>query len=589
MAAALGRDFRSHLLQRATELPPRECLDLLQEAVDARLVEETSSQGSAESFRFRHGLIQAAVYHGLAAGERAEIHRRIGAALRGAGDKVPDEISGDLAHHYYQSHDPALAEKAVKYSRIAASHAAAHRAYDRAAEHLTRAVHAAAELALDPRLLCDLELACTAELRRSAQFARAEEMLAKAIEHARALRDPGRLAGAALVAGGFDRMGSADPVWCRLLDEALRGAGREPSPLRASLLISLAMARLYADAAEVNEARVREALAIAHEYACRSTQLTAVGFLYAFVVGPERVGEIRTTIDKFLRVGLASPLPAARVGAAIAQAAHRIEWLDPDDGGARAEFSSTVVGDERTPAPPGSRVARELLGGRIDEAERDVEALWRDWLPLANDGRLPVGLACGLSCWRRDQGRMGELEPFVRGMFEHRPEVSLWSVFLAFLCAETGRGAETVELLAMLARDGFATLPRNGFWLGNAVLLAEAAAEIGHAPTAGLLYPLLAPFADRAALVGKLVCAGPVALPLGRLATVLGRHAEAEAHLDTAERGCAALHSTSFELRTRLARADLLVARGACRRRSSCARRRARARELGLNGVAPRA
>jgi hypothetical protein len=101
---------------------------------------------------------------------------------------------------------------------------------------------------------------------------------------------------------------------------------------------------------------------------------------------------------------------------------------------------------------------------------------------------------------------------------------------------------------------------------------------------------MLAPFADRAALVGKLVCAGPVALPLGRLATVLDRHAEAEAHLDAAERGCAALHSTSFELRTRLARADLLVARGALPQAEQLrAETREQARELGLNGVAPRA
>jgi hypothetical protein len=105
--------------------------------------------------------------------------------------------------------------------------------------------------------------------------------------------------------------------------------------VRASLLISQAMARLNVDSAEVNEARLREALAIAHEHNCRSIQLTAVSFLYAFVVGPERVGEDPRDDREVPARGLTSPLPAARVGAAIAQAAHRIEWLDPDDGGAR--------------------------------------------------------------------------------------------------------------------------------------------------------------------------------------------------------------------------------------------------------------
>src|SRR5262249_49400519 len=170
-----------------------------------------------------------------------------------------EELAGDVAHHYYQSHDPALGAKAVKLSRLAASHASAHRAHDRAAEHLMRAVNAARELGLDPRLLCDLKLACVAELRRRAQSARGAELLAKAVDLARELRDPGRLAGAALVAGGFDMTGSADPVQCRLLEEALRGAGRTPGPVRASLLISQAMARPTVDSAELDEARIREA------------------------------------------------------------------------------------------------------------------------------------------------------------------------------------------------------------------------------------------------------------------------------------------------------------------------------------------
>ena len=532
-------------------------------------------------FRFRHGLIQAAVYQGLAAGERAEIHRRIGAAC-GAATRSPTRPAA-TSHHYYRRTirrspegrevQPDRGESCSRAPGLRPGRGAPH-----AGERGERAL-------LDPGCSAT-RAACTVELRFSAQFARADEILGRR-SSTRAHCATGRPVGGA----GLGRIRHDGLRRPGLVSAARRRCAARPcaEPRRASLLISSNMARLNADSAEVNEARVREALAIAHEHSCRSTQLTAVSFLYAFVAGPEQVGDLRATIDRFLRVGLTSPLPAARMGAAIAQAAHRIEWLDPDDGGARAEFS-TVVGDERTPALLGSRIARQLLHGQIDEAERDVEALWRDWLPLANDGRLPVGLACHLLALRRDQGRMGELEPFVRGMVERRPEVSLWSVFLAFLCAETGRSAEAVELLGTLARDGFAILPRNGFWLGNAVLLAEAAAEIGHAPTAGLLYPLLAPFPDRAALVGKLVCAGPVALPLGRLATLLDRHAEAEAHLDAAERGCAALHSTSFELRTRLARADLLAARGALPQAEQLrAETRARARELGLNGVAPRA
>ena len=248
-----------------------------------------------------------------------------------------------------------------------------------------------------------------------------------------------------------------------------------------------------------------------------------------------------------------------------------------------------MIGDERTPA----------LLGRASPASSCADGSTTPSATSRRSGATgcrsrttvgAVGLACQLLLLRRDQGRLRELEPFVRGMVERRPEVSLWRVFMAFLSAETGRGAEAAELLVALARDGFAAVPRNGFWLGNAVLLADAAAAIGHAPTAEILYPLLAPFGDRAALVGKLVCAGPVALPLGRLAIALEKHAEAEAHLDAAERGCAALHASTFELRTRLARGDLLHARGALAHAEKLRDAvRESARERGLHGLAPRA
>src|SRR5262249_19762061 len=145
------------------------------------------------------------------AGERAEIHRRVGLALRANHKLVPDELAGYLAHHFFQSHDAELAHEAIGLSERAARHAALHREYDGAAEHYRRAIDAAQGLGLDPLRVCDLQLACVVELRRSVQYARADEMLARATEQARAVRAFDRLAGAALVWAGMDTLAGNDP------------------------------------------------------------------------------------------------------------------------------------------------------------------------------------------------------------------------------------------------------------------------------------------------------------------------------------------------------------------------------------------
>jgi len=583
VASAIGRSFRTHLLRRAAELTPRECLDLLQEAVDARLVDETGAVGAGESFRFRHGLIRAGVYQTLAAGERAEIHRRVGLALRDGGETISGELAGYLAHHLYQSHDPELVKQAIVFGESAARHAARHREFDRSAEHYARAVAAAIEVGLDSLRICDLQLACAAELRRSIQGPRADEMLGKAIERARSLGRFDRLAGAALVWGGFDTIASADPAWCRLIEEALQGIGTQQPLLRASLLLSLGLARLAADPAEVNVNRVREAIAIAEVRQCKPIVRQAQSLLFAFMRGPEQSAESRRRIESFLGAMLAASSGAAQVTSIVATAAHRIEWLQPEDERA----GEAITAAERNPQLVGARITRNLMRGKLCEVERDFDTMWRDWLPIPTDGRLPPTFAAMLFGLRREQGRLGELEAPLRTASQRHREVTFWRVLLSLLLAETGRAVEATELLDSLTRNDFGAVPRNGYWLGNAMYAAETASRLAHARSADVLYPLLTPFPDRGALVCKVAFAGPIRLALGRLATLRGDYSDAEIHLDAAERACAAVTAPGFELRSRLARADLFAARGARARADSLRREtRARALELGLAGLA---
>jgi hypothetical protein len=120
-------------------------------------------------------------------------------------------------------------------------------------------------------------------------------------------------------------------------------------------------------------------------------------------------------------------------------------------------------------------------------------------------------------------------------------------------------------------------------------LLARAVSELGDAPRARLLYPLLAPYADRNAVSPEAAVLGPVSLALGTLAAAAGEPEAALAHVADARRAAARLGA-----RPALARAALLEARLRAEEDPAAAmalasEAAARAEELGLDGVRDRA
>ena len=65
-------------------------------------------------------------------------------------------------------------------------------------------------------------------------------------------------------------------------------------------------------------------------------------------------------------------------------------------------------------------------------------------------------------------------------------------------------------------------------------VLADVCADLGDVEHAEILYRLLAPYASRNAMLGNVYTYGSVAFALGRLAAVLGRLDDAEAHFEAA-------------------------------------------------------
>ena len=123
VAAVIGRDFDSALLERVLGFDEDRFLAALEDALDAGLVAE--APGDPGRYSFAHALIRETLYEGMSSARRARVHRRVGVALE-SGPTPPDEsLIGALALHFTRAADPEDAERAIRYGLRAGEQATA--------------------------------------------------------------------------------------------------------------------------------------------------------------------------------------------------------------------------------------------------------------------------------------------------------------------------------------------------------------------------------------------------------------------------------------------------------------------------------
>jgi hypothetical protein len=124
------------------------------------------------------------------------------------------------------------------------------------------------------------------------------------------------------------------------------------------------------------------------------------------------------------------------------------------------------------------------------------------------------------------QGRLGELVPLSEQLLATDDTLDavrgIWAMCHAL---EGDPGPVRLALDEQVARGFDVSYDAN--WLSTLLSWAEAAAELEHAEAAAVLFALLTPWTERMQL-GPVVLLPSVAHALGRLATTLGRHDDAE-------------------------------------------------------------
>jgi class 3 adenylate cyclase len=573
IGSVIGREFDlktvEKVLAQAEEgrMSSDRLIEVLEEAVAARVITEVP--GKVDSYSFAHALIRETLYEELSTTRRVRLHRQIGEGLEvlDAEGNLPQ-----LAYHFAEAAPGGDVEKAVDYAERAAERAKGQVAYEEAAAQYERALQAL-ELAtpVDEERRCELLLTLGQVVFKAGDPARSRQALDGSIELARTLKDSERLARAvAAYEFNFFEIGKSQEKIVALVEEALAAIGENDSLLRVELLISLGRELGFSAARPRSVALALEAVDVARRLGDPAMLSRAISHSLGNSAEPGNNG--LEEMEKWL--GLANEavelaeLAGDRFIAMTSRISRMVALMALGDISAMdrdIEAFTRLAEELREPswlwAAATFPAGRALLDGRMDDAERLALAA------LAAGQRTEQTNATGffgaqMFAIRREQARLAEMEPLVRGLMQQFPGIPAWRTALALLHAELGREKEALEEFEILAADNFSLFPRDTQWPITLALLAEVCGFLGDSERAAQLYEHLRPLERICIVVGVATdCYGPTSRPMGRLAATMGRWDDAERHFEDALERSTKMGSGRWATRTQLQYAQMLAAR----------------------------
>lgn len=466
--------------------------------------------------------------------------------------------------HLFEAASTADARRAAEMLARAGHRALDRLAYEDAAERFERALEALELAGADdesgPVLLArgDALLRAGEPDEARAAFSAARELALRRGDHV-------LLARAAL---GFAGLGIAivdlDAQAIERLEEALERV--EDRALRSRVQARLAVELYYAPDRTRSEGLSADAVATARASGDASALAAALGARHVALWRPDRVEE---------RLNVAGDMVAAAREAGDRQAelqAHNWRVTDLFELGDMPAWREEVarharLAEElRLPAfewyTPLWAAVEAMLAGRYDEAERLTAAAEEAGM-RAGDRNAELFASLVRFCGMLE--RQAFEEPpldFVEDKIANSPAGPAYRGGYAWILAGLGDAERArAELHAAMA------LPHafDANWLSFQAECAEASLLLDDSTYAPVLYERLAPYAGRPAAAGRAVCSyGAIDRPLGGLAALLGRHADAVRHLEDAIRindalGCVVWREHAERHLARITRANPAV------------------------------
>jgi hypothetical protein len=488
-------------------------VDALDEAIHARLVEETASG----SYRFSHMLVRTTLYDGISATRRARAHRRVVEELRDSGDVAA------LAHHALLSEATGSDElQAAEWALAAGEEALRSRALADAEHQLRDALEHLEALPGTTRQVCRA-LCALGEAQRDQGDQAFRQTLARAGDLAAGLEDRELLVRAALSDDrGTTLVAAPDAGRVARIERALDLVGPDPCEDRALLLARLVGAVTFA-----GDPDRRRRLTIEAEQMTR--HLTDSRAVARVMVRTGMAAHMLTGWETSLARASRSTRLAEQVGDPALRTT-AMSWLSASQivaGQVReAEETSLQMLEVAEEASPAMRwFARMLqirflaLRGQFDAAASENDACFELSQQLREpDGETIWGAIAGVVA--ANAGVSGDFAEAAASFVELHPGLPNWKAAHAMMLAEAGRLPEAREALARYDLEPATTMEEPFAYMAPWAL-ASAATQLRDVELARRVQRVLAPHRGRWShvYVGVL---GPVRWALGRCATATG-------------------------------------------------------------------
>jgi class 3 adenylate cyclase/DNA-binding CsgD family transcriptional regulator/tetratricopeptide (TPR) repeat protein len=575
LLAVAGHRLELRVLRAAADLPEAEVTAGVDTLVASGMFEVVDRPQL--SYEFSHALVRDAVASEVPPAARATLHLRVADALEAAYEADPRGVLADLARHYAEAASLGTASKALYYARRAAEQASASLAYSDAEAHLL----AVADLTVPgTRAHVDLLVRRASAKLWTSVYLDAAEMYETAFHEA---REHGFADLAAEAAIGFQDSqqipGLPGGPSVVMVSEAIRLLDRDEGPLRSRLESALGLAySRTGDLASATAALERAARLAGDDVEARTAALWA-GAL------------IETDPESLLRKGQELEAHANATGDLWSQGTSTTNSMRALIALGRMQEARDTLDRHRLIGLPVPLVEVELhcyscifalAEARLGDAEASAERALE-----VGSGSVPGAEGIyGLQLFtvRRLQGRLHEVAGLLQVAAANTGGV--WGPGLAVLLAEVGRFDDARAQLDRLAPDRFAVVPRDSLWPASLCFLADACIATDDVAKAPILYEEMLAFRGRNLMVAMSTCLGPADRVLAGLASIMGRHDEADAHHAAALEFAEASESPLWVAEVQVQWARSLLARDPARARELAAVALTTAQTYGIAGLA---
>jgi DNA-binding CsgD family transcriptional regulator/tetratricopeptide (TPR) repeat protein len=592
-ASVVGQQFPVGVLAAMVGAPALACLDLLDQAAAAGLVEPTSPPGR---YRFVHDLVRDAVEADLAAAERVGLHRKAAEAIEASYAGHLEPYLADLARHWAITAVAGDRDVAAAWAARAGDEAVRRLAFEEGVHLYRLALEVGAG---DPGELvaCQLLLRLARALYRSGQLGECLQVCEEAAAAARRLGRPDLIGEAAVVPEAVGEP-SVNEVVRDLCQEALRGLGESATPLRARLLAQLTEADTYLGDSEGAERAGRQALELAERSQDRAALVAALRARHLTCTASGGVAERMALADRLEQVAGDLPSPEPAMWAHVWRTAAHFERGDLSAVLEELPRLARAVGRVRTPLARWqllrTRATLAQAQGRFGDATglaaEALELVRRIGHPAA--GHRYYAIMCAVGHHAGPAPGLADESASLAGQFG--PMADMRQLTHAQVLLDSGRVAEAAAVYRRLRPVAAWDPPwpvRLVAWAGR----MQVSVGVGEADDAAALLDLLGHERGRhvTGVTGTAVYLGPVEIYLGLGAAFLGRLEAAVADLETAVEVALGNGARPFAVEARYELARALLARAGPddlrRARAVLGECRSSAEELGMAPFVARA